>query len=718
MNRALRITAIVLLILVLIFIIFSPGIIRNYIVNNSTELIGRKVTIEDLDINYFLMKVDIDGFTLYEDDNQTPFVSFDKLMVNLAPLYLINSEVVVQEMLLDGLDVNVIQQDSSFNFDSMISHFDSEETVDDTTVADTIEQEPTKFHLSNLEMINGAFYYLDSIIGEDVHLIDLNMFIPYIGWNQEDASDAGLKFFFTNGGYFESSFQMDPVSGIFDAELTIEDLDLSTFYGFTSGQLEVDTLKGYLNTSLSALGNTHHLDSIDIVGWLNFVELEVTSGGYKDLIYVDSLYCKIDKLQPLMSIYKFDTIQIINPSISFELYDSTNNFMAILPPDEMVENEIEVDTAIVEEYPLYYSLNQFEIINGSLDFIDHQYDNTFAYELSNIEMTLGSITSESEWVDLQTSMLLNGRGNLIADLGFNPLDPMELELQYQITEFQLSDLNIITNHYIGHDIVLGDLKYVSDVEIVSGQIVSENKLIIRDIEINKIKGGITTLPLKLAIFIITDKNGDATFDIPVRGDLNDPELSIGKLVWNTFKNFIGKIAAAPYNFLAGLVTSDPSDIQEVVYDFADTSFTPKKKRQMNMLLKLEDKKPGLNIELEYFMDMDKEKQSIAILKAGERFKASTNMDPQSNESEFLTFIRNATQNDSIDLISGAETLVGLKVIDSLAISFSNYRIQQLDHYLKRENNSTSIKVHQYRSGAPKNMDAVPYFHLKYSVDDE
>ncbi len=328
MRKILIIIAISLFVIILVVLIIAPPITRNYLVKNSPELIGRQISLEKLKLNYFRMSVDLNDFVMYEEDGETPFVSFDQLYVNLAPWYLFSSELVVQEMLLDGLKVNLIQYDSTYNFNDLIAfHAGEEKNPVDSLGIDTIQSEPFKFHLSNMELKNGEFYYLDSLVGEDIDMVNLNLFVPYIGWNQEDSSDAGLKFFFANGGYFQSAFQMDPVSGNFATELTIDDLELGTFYGYTKRYLAIDTLQGSLNTFIRANGNMNFLDSLHIDGWLDLSKLKLTSNGSRDLASIDSLYCTLDDLQPLMSRFLIDTLKIVQPAISFELYDSTNNIL-------------------------------------------------------------------------------------------------------------------------------------------------------------------------------------------------------------------------------------------------------------------------------------------------------------------------------------------------------------------------------------------------------
>ena len=175
----------------------------------------------------------------------------------------------------------------------------------------------------------------------------------------------------------------------------------------------------------------------------------------------------------------------------------------------------------------------------------------------------------------------------------DPANPSDIILDYTIKDFQLSDLNIYSKYYMGFPIVYGDMYYKSHTEIINNQLKSENKLIIQNAELGEKTGGLYDFPMKFALFLLKDKNGIINLDIPVRGDLNDPTVSIGKIVWNTFKNLIVKIATAPVDFLAGLISVDPKDIKSIEYNYLDTAFTSARQKQLDKLLELEKKKDGL-----------------------------------------------------------------------------------------------------------------------------
>ena len=121
------------------------------------------------------------------------------------------------------------------------------------------------------------------------------------------------------------------------------------------------------------------------------------------------------------------------------------------------------------EYPLFYSLDAFIIKNGVVDYTDNLTGEPFKYHLSEIILNTDSITTDAAWVDLYSQMLLNNRGTLKAQVGFNPSDPMNnISLDYVITDFLLSDLNIYSRFYMGFPILLGDMYYKSETDYRPG----------------------------------------------------------------------------------------------------------------------------------------------------------------------------------------------------------------------------------------------------------
>ena len=135
MKKALIITGIVIasiIVLVLIGLKVTPMVARSYIVNNSEDLIGRKVAISNISLDPFSFTLDIDSLAVYEKDGETPFVAFEEFRVNVDPLRLLTGTAAVSEIYLKGLYARVLQHEDRFNFTDII------EFLADTTAADTV----------------------------------------------------------------------------------------------------------------------------------------------------------------------------------------------------------------------------------------------------------------------------------------------------------------------------------------------------------------------------------------------------------------------------------------------------------------------------------------------------------------------------------------------------------------------------------------------------
>ena len=65
-----------LIVIVIAALKIAPGVAKNYVVEHSEELIGRKMKIENVEFSPFTFTVTVDDFAIFEPDGTTPFVAF------------------------------------------------------------------------------------------------------------------------------------------------------------------------------------------------------------------------------------------------------------------------------------------------------------------------------------------------------------------------------------------------------------------------------------------------------------------------------------------------------------------------------------------------------------------------------------------------------------------------------------------------------------------
>ena len=920
--------------IVIIVLIVLPTIIKNYAINNSKELAGRQIDIGNLKVNYFTGTLKLIDFKMFEQDEQTEFVSFDTLIVDTEIYRYFINEKVLEKLYLKGLLVNTVQIDSTFNFDDLVAFHKA--GIDSTEVDDG---EPFKYFLSNLELKDANFIHNDKNIDNITHIEDFSFLIPFIGWNQEEKSNADLKFNLKKGGYIESSLNVNPVDGEFDATITVSDLYLDAFYKYVVEYANINSFNGNLHSQILIQGNindalksivsgkvavnnfemtdyqgnkfisakhigtnikkidyannSYVIDSIKINESYTFFQLDSVTNNFFEIFKLNeteaestttstitdstevvsnpsNLYYAINHLNVNNGVldytdnltgekfdYHFSDIKIDSDSISsdskwvntgsdmllnnrgtlhaevgvnpidgdfdaavvvsdlpindfyaylveyaninsfkgnlhsninikgniedpvksivsgkvslndFEMTDNkdkkflsskkidanlqkidfanssyvlnslnieesytyfqldsiTNNFLEIFKLNESDEESIsngainDSTQVVSSTVDLYYAIKKLDVNNGVLDYTDNLTGQKFDYHLSEIQVDSEGIFSDSEWIDIYSDMILNNRGTLNAKIGVNPSDTNNADIDITIEKFLLSDINIYSNHYMGHDILEGDFYYNTKTKIINGDITSKNQLLVKNVAVSSNEKGLYKLPLKFALFLLKDKNGDVNLDVPVRCDLNDPSVSVGKIVWNTFKNLIVKTVASPVNFLAGLVDGDPKELEEIEFAYHDTIPSGKPQRQLDKLIELEVKKEGLKIEMFHYVDIDLQKEAIAMAELGSEFYIETQKDYLEDEKDFETFLFAKVGNDSITV---KEAIVQLNVntnLDSLVTSYNSRLLKNTEAYLLEKNPFTKIKVLVADPKEPEHTGSKSKFKMKYDMLD-
>ena len=737
-NKKLKIVLGVVVVFITLILWLLPVVAKSLIEKNGKEWVGRKVTVEDIDVNLFTGTIKVFDFDLYESDDISSFVSFDTLVLNSRPYHYFTSKITLQQFYVKNLATNIIKEnDSTFNFDSLIAFYD---TPVDSVALEEIEIDTTevfKFSLSDIEFVNAEISFHDKVIEEEFVFHELDLLIPNIEWNQEDESNADLEFKFRDGGRFYSSTNFDPIEGGFSANIGLEDLDFSAYTKYLQEFLLLESAGGLLSTNLNFNGNTNYLDSLAIDGFVRLNDFKMNDTLKKPILKAEEINCVFEKLEPLRNSFLIDSIKLTKPYVRFDMHQTTTNFETFLRLNEPTDS-LEVVTAELEETDevandsvpeLYYRLNSFAIDNGTLQFNDITTSQPFQYNLTSIEVALDSMDSKTEWVDMQAQMLLNKRGVMKVDLSFNPIDPMELELKYVISGFKLNDLNIYSMDYMGVPVLEGDMYYKTNTKIHNGELDSQNKLIVHNATLGDKRGGLYNLPLKFALFLLKDKDGVVNLDVPVGGDLNDPSVSVNRIVWYSFKNLLVKTVAAPVKFLGGLVGGDPKDLETFEFSYLDTALSDAHLKQLDKLQELEKKKEGLLINMLYLNDVEIEKKHIAVQQIGNEFnKKHRKKNYLEDEKEFKLYLLEKTQKDATEatiekmldsaFVEGAcVSLASPVLVDSLARVYETKRFEGIRQQLLESETKNHIKVSKAKPDDPENIASKPIFKMVYSIEE-
>ena len=709
--KKVKLGLLILFMLLIVLMILSPRLAKNYLVKNSPELIGRQLSLDKLKYNYFTSTLKAYDFRLFEANGEDVFVSFDTLILNLRPLKYIKGKIEVEQFYIDGLSATVVLKDSTFNFDDLIDFY----LKDSIPVEVEPEEEVLKYAISNVELKNSSFSFDNKNVHKLTQLESLNIAVPYVGWDQEEKSSVYAHFNLNNGGAVETTVNIHPNSGDYDAAIGVENLNISAFYEYVTQYADINSVKGVLGANITIEGNTDNPSNATLYGDVSVKDFAMTDTTDKKFLGADNVAVELNKIDYTNSNYQLGKIEVNNSYTFFQLDSTSNNFFHIFKLD--TPSKAPVQTQEENSSELQYDIAQLVVNGGVIDYTDNLTGKPFKYHLSQVAIDSDSINNSADWLNITSTMVLNNRGNLVAKVGLNPNDYMRnIDLDISIEKFLLPDINIYTNFYLGHNVVKGDLYYYSNSKISEGVISSENRLLVKDARLETRGSGLYSLPLKFAFFLLTDRNGDVNMEIPVKGNLNDPSLNISTIVGYAFKNLISKTVAAPANFLVNLVGGDPKELEQMTFGYTDTIPTKKHYRQLNKLLDLERKKPGLDITMSYYVDQNLYKEALAK-EWSKKSSLPIDKDSLNDENQSKTNISKMVKTDSLSMNKATGTLAANLNLDSISEARTSVLLNNIKDYLRKGHLDTRIKVKRGELEAPENVGVNPMLKITYGLID-
>jgi hypothetical protein len=216
---------------------------------------------------------------------------------------------------------------------------------------------------------------------------------------------------------------------------------------------------------------------------------------------------------------------------------------------------------------------------------------------------------------------------------------------------------------------------------------SDNELSLNQLKLgDKIKGNTHyKLPVKTAVSLLKNPRGEIKIKLPIRGNLDDPTFKIWRTALNTLKNLVVKTVASPITALGKVVTTADKDVNEVSYNYLQTSFSEQEKSLIkNISSRIKERKGHQAIITQYTNSIE-EKASIALFEAKRLFYGDTVLFTNYHaqrvlpiDSSFQVFISQRVPEDSVmSLTEKCIMIVGEEEIEARFSEMVNMRNEQL-----------------------------------------
>ncbi len=267
-----------------------------------------------------------------------------------------------------------------------------------------------------------------------------------------------------------------------------------------------------------------------------------------------------------------------------------------------------------------FAVERIRVNRGLVDFNDRFVRPGYSARLSELQGTLGAFSSTSPLMaPLTVRGKVAGTGVLEIDGQLKPGAPLAMDVAAKATDIELAPLSPYAGKYTGYAIERGKLSARLHYQVEpGGQLVASNQIILNQLTFgDRVESpDATTLPVRFAVALLKDRDGVIDVNLPVSGSLNDPEFSVGGLVWRLVLNLIGKALTSPFALFSG---SDAPEEAQVPFAPGSADLVPGDK--LDRVAKLLTDKPGVQLTLTGWAGIAAEQQAIREQRLTQALKA-------------------------------------------------------------------------------------------------
>jgi hypothetical protein len=246
------------------------------------------------------------------------------------------------------------------------------------------------------------------------------------------------------------------------------------------------------------------------------------------------------------------------------------------------------------------SIRKIALQAGRADFADLSVMPNFATGIQNLEGTVLGLSSKPDSrakVDIKGSVdqfapvSISGEVNVLSAALYT-------DLAMSFRNIELSTFNPYSGKFAGYNISKGKLTTELHYKVDGRKLDAQHHIIVDQLEFGEKTASkdAVSLPVKLAVALLKDKDGVIDLNLPVTGSLDDPKFRLGPIIWKVFINLLEKAVTAPFALLGSLFGGGP-DLQFVDFQPGSSDLEPAAVDKAQSVAKALAARPQLKLEI-------------------------------------------------------------------------------------------------------------------------
>ena len=419
-------------------------------------------------------------------------------------------------------------------------------------------------------------------------------------------------------GWAEAKGTITSGTGAVDAQVDARNFDVRELEGYTSAFSRLDITRGTVDARGRFLYNTFGPKGplVRFTGDVSSSRFASLDGRMRqELLSWDRLQIRNLVYDYAPAGVRIKEIVATKPYIRFVLGpDLISNVQTLMIPPDSLPVAFRPDSTDTTVTPM--EIGTIRVINGSMYYADLSLTPNFA---TGIQAMNGSIRELSSAQAAHATIDLTGQVDEFSPVKIsgtiNPLNSRGLtDVGVNFQNIELTTFTPYSGKFMGYRISRGKLDLDLHYAVQDRQLKGENKILIRQLTLGEKVDSkdATSLPVKFAIALLKDKNGDIDLDLPVHGDLDDPKFSVMKIVMKVLVNVVVKAVTSPFKLFGAIFGGDTEEVAPAIaFPYGSAMLDTLEIKKLDAILKGMNDRPNLRLEIE--QSGMRSRDSLAVL---------------------------------------------------------------------------------------------------------
>ena len=559
-----------------------------------------------------------------------------------------------------------------------------------------------KFDIKNISVNNADIALTHLFEGEKItHKFD-NLFVKVANLSSDFSKPFDAKVAMKSSQKLnldvDSKIKIEPLD--VSAKIKLNDTNLPKYFAYAKPFLEASLASG----QMSADAQLHYAKDIKADAKVNIKDIRLNGKKTEKLIAFKSL--DLEKISFAKNDLAISGVSLNSPFIKAHLSKERKfNLSQIVKEDKnKAKTEAKPESkkaASKKEDELKFSVKNFSLKNGEVDFSDASLFMPFATTISKLNGKLTDIDKKRPSSgEFQGVVGKNGFAQITAKLF-----PFELkqntDIKLDFKDIDLTDITPYSGQFVGYKIKKGKLNLnlnysVTDSKLNGSNFINFDSLTLGEKVDSK---DAVNLPLSLAISILSDQNNQINIDLPVEGNLDDPDFKYGGVIWAAVKKLFADITLAPFRFLGNALGLGSKDLSSIDFLAGSSELISSEAPKIADFIKLTGSKPKMKLSI-----------TPTYSKLDESFYKNKKLDQKINQiiassgKDYIAVLNELVPNlkDRNEKALREEALKGIEVDKEKLIELANERANAVKEALiKAGLEAGRININDATSSEPK-----------------